>query len=120
MEVVDYMIVNRNFARFLGIAFALEFIVFIGFVLRYFISDFHFSGNYIVRIVFLVIVLFVALVFYTYISLDSEISEKTCEDRGWFIIKGDIEYFKLISIIIVFGVFLVFLISLILNIFNVV
>ena len=114
------MIVNRNFARFLGVVFVLEFIVFVGFVLSYFISDFHFSDNYIVRIVFLFITLFMGIVYFTYISLDSEVSDETGEDRGWFIIKGDIEYLKLFSIIVVFGIFLIGVIDLILQIFNVI
>ena len=72
------------------------------------------------RIVFLFITLFVGMVYFTYISLDSEVSEKTREDRGWFIIKGDIEYLKLFSIIVVFGIFLIGVIDLILHIFNVI
>ena len=114
------MIVNRNFARFLGFVFAFEFIFVIGLILSYFIPDFHFAGNYIVRIIFLIVTFIVGFMFFTFISLDSEISEKTNEDRGWFIIKGDIEYIKLFSIVIVFGGFLVFVISLILEIFNVI
>lgn len=114
------MIVNRNFAKFLGVIFALEFLILITFILEFFIPDFHFSNNYIVRIVFLFIIIFMGVVFYSYISLESEISEKTKEDRGFFLIKGEIEYIKLIAIIIVFAIFLYFITDLMLHIFNII
>lgn len=113
------MIVNRNFARFLGFIFAMEFIVLIGFIIQHFIPDFQFSSNYIVRIAFLFITFFVGVAFFTWIAVESNESEKTKKDRGFFLIKGSIEYFKLIAIIIVFGVFLVFVIDLFLKIFHI-
>ena len=119
MEVGFFMIVNRNFARFLGFIFAMEFIVLVGFIIQHFIPDFTFSGNYIVRIAFLFITFIVGVVFFTWIAVDSNVSDETREDRGFFLIKGNIEYIKLAAIFIVFGVFLVFVISLILKIFSI-
>ena len=114
------MIVNRNFARFLGFIFAMEFILLVSLIIQYFIPDFTFSHNYIVRIVFLFVTFFAGIAFFTWIAVDSNVSEKIREDRGFFIIKGNIEYIKLTAIVVVFGVFLVFVVGLMLSILNII
>ena len=114
------MIVNRNFARFLGFIFAMEFIVLVGFIIQYFIPDFTFSHNFIVRIVFMFITFFMGVAFFTWISVNGDVSEKTKEDRGFFLIKGNVEYFKLVAIVVVFGVFLAFVVGLLLKILNII
>lgn len=105
------MIVNRNFAKFLSILFALEFTGFAGYTMDFFIPGFHASGHSLFRFVFLMILFFVTICYFSIISLESEISEKTGEDKGWFLIKGEIDYFILFLVIIVFGIFLIFMID---------
>ena len=96
------MIVNRNFAKFLSVIFACEFTALSCYVLDFFI------------------LFFVSISYFSIISLESDISEKTGEDKGWFLIKGEIDYFILSLIVIVFGLFLIFMIGLILTILGII
>lgn len=114
------MIVNRNFAKFLSVIFACEFTALSGYVMNFFIPGFQSSGHTLFRFGFLILLFFVSVSYFSIISLESDISEKTGEDKGWFLIKGEIDYFILSLIVIVFGLFLIFMIGLILTILGII
>ena len=103
-------------AFFIPNIFACEFTVLAGYTMDFFIPGFHAAGNTLFRFFFLILLFFVSACYFSVISLDSDISEKTGEDKGWFLIKGEIDYFILSLIVIVFGLFLIFVIGLALTI----
>ena len=96
------MIVNRNFAKLLALFFFIQFGVLIMAITMSIDSNFSFSENPILRFVVLLICIFATSIFYGFIAED----EKTIngQDKGNFLIKGDLEYARLIPIIIVFGI----------------
>ncbi len=114
------MIVNRNFAKFLSVIFACEFTALSGYVMDFFIPGFQAAGHTLFRFGFLILLFFVSISYFSIISLDDEISDETGEDKGWFLIKGEIDYFILSLIVIVFGVFLIFIIGLLLTIWGII
>lgn len=97
------MIVNRNFAKFLSVIFAFEFMGFSGYIMDFFIPGFQAAGHSLFRLAYLILLFFVSYSYFAIISLDDE----TGEDKGWFLIKGEMDYLILFLIIIVLGIFLI-------------
>lgn len=114
------MIVNRKFAKFLSVIFACEFTALSGYIMDFFIPGFQAFDHNVFRFAFLILLFIVSISYFSIISLDNDISEKTAEDKGWFLIKGDINYFILSLICIVFGLFLIFIIGFVLTIMGII
>ena len=108
-EIDNMMIINRSVCKLIAVIFFFELVAVIGYVIMFFNPGFHFSGNQLIRMSVLLGSFFITALFYNYIAADSEIVKG--KDKGMFLIKGKIDYLKLIIIIIVVGAFLWFMIS---------
>ncbi|MDO5843063.1 MAG: hypothetical protein Q4Q24_07340 [Methanobrevibacter ruminantium] len=111
------MVVNRVFAKFCGVCFFVELLMLLSTVLG--LLGFHGAGNPILRLIVLGLCFLGASVFYGFISVDKEVSDEKGCDKGWFLVKGDLEYWKLLLIIIVSGFFIIFLLLVILAVMGV-
>ena len=98
------MIINRNLCKIIAVIFFCEMIVVIGLVIQFFYPGFHFTGHQLIRMTMLLGSFVITALFYNYIAADKEIVKG--KDKGMFLIKGKIDYLKLIIIIIVIGAFL--------------
>lgn len=103
-EIDNMMIINRSVCKLVAVIFFLELVAVIGYVIMYLIPGFQFTGNQLIRMSVLLGSFFITALFYNYIAADSEIVKG--EDKGMFLIKGKIDYLKLIIILIVVGAFL--------------
>ena len=103
-EIDNMMIINRNLCKIIAVIFFCEMIVVIGFVIQFFYPGFHFTGHQLIRMTMLLGSFVITALFYNYIAADKEIVKG--KDKGMFLIKGKIDYLKLIIIIIVIGAFL--------------
>ena len=111
------MIINRSVCKLVAVIFFLELVAVIGYVIMYLIPGFQFTGNQLIRMSVLLGSFFITALFYNYIAADSEIVKG--KDKGMFLIKGKIDYLKLIIILIVVGAFLWFVIRLVLSIYGI-
>ena len=113
----NMMIINRSVCKLVAVIFFLELVAVIGYVIMYLIPGFQFTGNQLIRMSVLLGSFFITALFYNYIAADSEIVKG--KDKGMFLIKGKIDYLKLIIIIMVVGAFLWFVIRLVLSIYGI-
>ena len=116
-EIDNMMIINRSVCKLVAVIFFLELVAVIGYVIMYLIPGFQFTGNQLIRMSVLLGSFFITALFYNYIAADSEIVKG--KDKGMFLIKGKIDYLKLIIILIVVGAFLWFVIRLVLSIYGI-
>ena len=116
-EIDNMMIINRSVCKLVAVIFFLELVAVIGYVIMYLIPGFQFTGNQLIRMSVLLGSFFITALFYNYIAADSEIVKG--KDKGMFLIKGKIDYLKLIIIIMVVGAFLWFVIRLVLSIYGI-
>lgn len=103
---VFFMIVNRSFAKVVSVLFFFEFVFLFAGTLMAVSPGFQFSENPLFRLVGLFLCFMVAAVFYSFISEDEETING--QDKGNFLIKGKLEYTRIVPIIIVVGIFIAF------------
>lgn len=116
-EIDNMMIINRHLCMILAAIFLFEFMGIASIVIELFCDPFRFLDNESNRLSVLAISFVATVLFYKYIAADNEIVKG--KDKGMFLIKGKIDYFKLIIIIIVVGAFLWFIIQLVLSIYGI-
>ena len=116
-EIDNMMIINRHVCKILAVIFLLEFMAIVMIVIEFFCDPFRFLDNKGNRLGVLAASFIAAAFFYKYIAADSEIVKG--KDKGMFLIKGKIDYLKLIIIIMVVGAFLWFVIRLVLSIYGI-
>lgn len=107
------MIVNRSFAKVVSVLFFLEFASLFAIATMIINPGFQFSQNPLIRFAGLFFCLLVTAIFYSFISEDEETIKG--KDQGNFLIKEEMEYKRLIPIIIVVGIFIAFILFLILR-----
>ena len=107
---VNNMIVNRNFAKVVSALFFLEFSFLLAFGIIHFFPDYSFMKTHLFRIIAFIVIAVLSSFFYGYISEDYETING--EDKGNFLIKGEIEYNRLIPIVIVFLILIVLIVNL--------